>query len=122
MRKSHDRLTLLLALLVTANLSNLPGACGQTTTSQQRGVEDISPPAVTTVQLDPYYALVIGNNNYQYVYKLQTAVNDAKAVAQVLSQRYGFTTTVLTDATRSQILTAFIDYRRNLKETSNLLI
>lgn len=122
MRKGQYRLTISLALLVAANLSNLPAACGQTVTTQQRGVEDISPPTVTTVQLDPYYALVIGNNNYQYVNKLQTAVNDAKAVAQVLNHRYGFTTTVLTDATRSQILTAFIEYRRTLPESSNLLI
>ncbi len=31
-----------------------------------------------------YHALVIGNNEYRYLPKLETAVNDAEAVAELL--------------------------------------
>jgi ketosteroid isomerase-like protein len=76
----------------------------------------------TTFSTGPYYALVIGNNDYTTLGKLQTAVNDAAAVAQLLENRYGFQTKLLRNATRSQILTAVAEYRRTLTETSNLLI
>ena len=35
-----------------------------------------------------YYALVIGNNNYEYLPKLNTAVNDATKVAEILEDSY----------------------------------
>ena len=37
-----------------------------------------------------YYALVIGNNNYEENMNLDTAVLDAEAVANVLEKKYGF--------------------------------
>src|SRR5580704_13884957 len=120
MRKHQYGLTILIALMAAVSLSSMQAALGQTT--NQRGFEDVSPQTVTTVQLDPYYALVIGNNNYQYVNKLQTPVADASAIAEILKNRYGFNITLLTDATRGQILTAFVNYRRTLPENSNLLI
>ena len=37
-----------------------------------------------------YYALVIGNNAYQYLPELDTAMSDAKAVSRLLEKEYGF--------------------------------
>jgi tetratricopeptide (TPR) repeat protein len=88
----------------------------------QRGVQDMSSSPTSSLQPGPYYALVIGNNNYRYLNKLQTSVNDANAVAQLLREGYGFQTTVLLDADRDQILTALVEYRTTLPENSNLLI
>jgi hypothetical protein len=65
---------------------------------------------------------VIGNNDYKYVNKLQTAVNDADAVAQMLADTYGFKTNILHNATRDQVITAMSGYRRTLPQNSNLLI
>jgi hypothetical protein len=65
---------------------------------------------------------VIGNNDYIKLNKLQTAVNDATAIAQLLQSRYGFQTKLLKNATRNDILTAFSEYRKTLPENSNLLI
>jgi len=70
----------------------------------------------------PYYALVIGNDNYQYLPHLQTATNDAKAIARVLHDEYGFSTSVLLDATRADILDALSTYRARLPVNSNLVI
>jgi len=83
-----------------------------------------APPAASAPALatGPYYALVIGNNNYHYLHKLQTAVNDANAIAQLLRERYGFQTKILLDATRQQILDAIVEYRKDLPAGSNLLI
>jgi len=92
------------------------------TTATKRGVQDASSPATSGVQPGPYYALVIGNKNYLHLPKLQTPIDDAKAIAQLLHDVFGFQTKVLLDADRNQIMTALVEYRRTLPEDSNLLI
>jgi TonB family protein len=89
----------------------------------KRGVQ-ITPEPVQTISAGPYYALVIGNNNYQYpLNKLETAVNDATAVGNLLRERYGFRATrVLLNASRAQMLTALYGYRNTLPENSSFLI
>lgn len=69
-----------------------------------------------------YYALIIGNNKYQKVPSLNTPINDATAVEQVLKQKYGFKTKVLLNATRYQILSALNKLRGQLTENDNLLV
>ena len=74
------------------------------------------------LHLGRYHALVIGNNNYQHLNKLETAVNDAGAVANILRHDYGFDVTLLINTTRAEILGALATYRRTLKPNDNLLI
>lgn len=69
-----------------------------------------------------YYALVIGNNDYSSMPKLETAAKDARAVARVLRESYGFQTKLLVNATRSQIVAALSAYRRELGAGASLLI
>jgi predicted nucleic acid-binding Zn-ribbon protein len=69
-----------------------------------------------------YYALIIGNNAYRHLPVLDTPHNDAKALAKVLAERYGFKTQVLLDATRYDILKALNEYRKTLTEKDNFLI
>ena len=78
--------------------------------------------AVGGINFGSYYALVIGNNKYQYMTNLKSAVTDAKAVAGVLEQQYGFDTTLLINATRYDILSALNKLREQLTEEDNLLI
>ncbi len=68
-----------------------------------------------------YHAIVIGNDAYTSLPRLATAVNDARAVAQLLKQRYGFDVSLLIDATRADILRALNAKRRTLTESDNLL-
>lgn len=107
-----------IAVVVAGCLSGLL-LYGQT---PKRGVQDLTSAPTRSLKPGPYYALVIGNNNYRYLHKLETAVNDAKEVAEVLRERYGFETTVLLNADRNQIMMALVGYRRALPENSNLLI
>ena len=69
-----------------------------------------------------YKALVIGNNNYRDMPKLKTAVNDARAVAKLLTDDYGFDTKLLIDATRGDIFTELGRLRAKLMPDDNLLI
>jgi len=69
-----------------------------------------------------YYALVIGNNNYTGLERLKTAETDAREVAALLKDAYGFETKLLLNATRQQIMSALYSYRRELTPDANLLI
>ncbi len=78
--------------------------------------------ALGGIAFGDYHALVIGNNDYRRFTPLRTAVDDAKAVARVLREGYGFEVTLLTDATRDDILRALANYRRSLTFNDNLVI
>jgi uncharacterized caspase-like protein len=84
--------------------------------------ESSGPLLLPPQEFGPYYALVIGNNNYTRLPKLDMAVNDATAVADILNKRYGFKTTLLLNANRYQILSALSTLREQLGEKDNLLI
>ncbi|QBQ55181.1 caspase family protein [Nitrosococcus wardiae] len=69
-----------------------------------------------------YYALVIGNNKYQHLPHLDTAMRDAEVLGNILKNKYGFKTQVLLNATRYEMMKALNEYRKNLSEDDNLLI
>ncbi len=78
--------------------------------------------AYSSVDFGRFYALVIGNQDYKLLPDLKTSINDARAVEEVLRQRYGYSTTLLINANRHQVMTAFNDLRKILTEKDNLLI
>lgn len=121
MRKNQARETCLLAVLLAAFLSGL-SAYGQKPPAR-REVKDTTPAPTSTLSAGSYYLLVIGINNYQSLPKLQTAVNDATTLANVLQEQYGFAERkLLLNATREQILVALNSYKHSLPANSNLLI
>lgn len=69
-----------------------------------------------------YYGLIIGNNDYRHLSRLQTAVKDAAAIEKVLKDSYGFESKLLLNATRKDILSAINEFRNKLTEEDNLLI
>jgi len=84
----------------------------------------IASPSVPDTSLDfgSYHALVVGNNNYQNMPKLRTAINDARDMADLLQAKYGFNVRLLVNATRMETLKAIYSYRRTLTNRDNLLI
>jgi tetratricopeptide (TPR) repeat protein len=77
--------------------------------------------------LDPalvgrYHALVIGINAYRHLDRLSTAINDARALAELLRGAYGFEVRLLTDSTRADIVEVLDDYRGRLEARDNLVI
>lgn len=90
---------------------------------------DVKPSAVSesgfskgTLRFGKYYALIIGNSTYTAYPTLQTPLNDAKSLDIVLRERYGFTTKVLINANRYQMMTAFNEIHKKLTPEDNLLI
>ncbi len=69
-----------------------------------------------------YHALVIGNNDYEYLNGLNSARNDAEGVARLLQDDYGFNVNVLINATRRDILTSLANLRASMGNQDNLLI
>ncbi len=69
-----------------------------------------------------YYALIIGNQDYQVLEHLQTPRNDAERAAQLLKDKYGFTVQVVEDANDVAMLRALNDLNKVLQPNDNLLI
>jgi uncharacterized caspase-like protein len=86
------------------------------------GGSSVAKPSIPDLDYGRYHALVIGNNNYRYMGNLRTAHNDARAVANVLKQDYGFKIKLLSNATHDQMFRALENYRRTTTKADNLLI
>ena len=71
---------------------------------------------------EKYYALIIGNNDYEKLEDLDNAVNDATDLEQVLREKYGFETTLLTDKKFDKTLNAIINFTKNRNKQDNILI
>ncbi len=84
--------------------------------------EDASRAGGGRLNFGRYHALVIGNNDYKHLPRLETAVNDAKTIADLLRDRYGFQVTLLLNADRFQIYTSLDKFRKELTEKENFLI
>jgi uncharacterized protein len=97
----------------TSNLANAASTSTMTTAEVRKALGQ---------NFGRYYALVIGNQNYQAMDNLQTPLSDAKNMAKLLKDRYGFSVTVLEDANDVSMLTALNDLNDKLKPDDNLLI
>lgn len=76
----------------------------------------------SSAMAERYRALVIGNNDYQYLPRLVTAVSDAAATAELLKSKYGFDVTLLLNGTRTDLLGAMNRLQNELTEDDRLLI
>lgn len=117
---------LLFMLLVLATLFCLSPVAGH---AASRGITLEPRPDALQLPLGEgvYRALIIGNDNYNDPEKrwpsLKTAVNDARAVKQLLQQNYGFRDiTFLQDATRSEVLHALADLSHRVLPNDNVLL
>jgi len=79
-------------------------------------------PAGKRISFGTYNALVIGNNDYQKLPKLKTAVADAREIASILEKDYGFKVRLLINATRYDIMNALNEMRSKLTPDDNFLL
>ena len=80
------------------------------------------PPEAPAAAFGNYVALVIGNDDYRSLPDLSTAVADARSVAELLEQQYGFRVQLMLNVDRYQTLSALNELRGSLSENDNLLI
>jgi uncharacterized protein len=81
--------------------------------------------ALRTVQgqnIGRFYALVIGNQDYHNLDRLQTPHSDASRAAQILRDKYGFTVQELDDADDVTMLEALNDLDKVVRPEDNVLI
>lgn len=102
-------------VLSRANQAAAPGSTGK------RSVSKVFEKRMRS-DLGNFHALVIGNNDYASFADLATAVNDAQEIGRILKDRYGYKVTVLTNATRAQMITTLSELSSSLKKTDNLLV
>jgi uncharacterized caspase-like protein/uncharacterized coiled-coil protein SlyX len=69
-----------------------------------------------------YYAIVIGNQDYQTIEDLETPRYDATRAARILADKYGFIVQVLEDANDITMLKSINDLNAVLKPEDNVLI
>lgn len=94
----------------------------QSSTAVTRGGGAALPTHLGDFNFGRYYALVVGLEKYKYWGNLQTPYADAKTIADLLSKKYGFSTTVMLDASAQDILSKLNDLREQLGKDDNLLI
>ena len=78
--------------------------------------------ALRDIDFGRYHALVIGINDYQNYPSLETAVDDATAVGELLRDKYGFEITWLYNPDRDEVVKALDALRGTLTERDNLLV
>ena len=77
---------------------------------------------IPNIAFGDYHAVVIGINDYKWLPKLKTALLDARAVAKMLKDEYGYKVHLLENPTRNDIIDKFDELREKLFEDDNLLI
>jgi hypothetical protein len=110
-RKSSERL---------ASIPKTRTPQGTTQLAQLPAVADER--TVSGMNFGRYYAIVIGNQNYQSIESLATPKYDAARAARILADRYGFNVSILEDANDITMLKAINDLNAVLKPEDNLLI
>lgn len=69
-----------------------------------------------------YHAVVIGNDNYRRLPRLETAVNDARTLARLLEKNFGFEVALVLDGTHDEIFDAIYAATEKLDGRDNLLV
>ena len=77
---------------------------------------------VEDIDFGNYHALIIGINEYKFLPKLKTAVNDAKGVAKILQDEYDFKVKLLLNPSRDEILDSFDEFQETLGVKDNFMI
>ncbi|MEM6707757.1 MAG: caspase family protein [Pseudomonadota bacterium] len=77
---------------------------------------------IPKVKMGRYHALLIANERYGALPRLNTPIADAARLEKILRSKYGFEVHTLTNATRYDILSTLNKYRESLTRDDNLLI
>ncbi|MBF0237592.1 MAG: caspase family protein [SAR324 cluster bacterium] len=114
---------MLVAFISTSAMAETRGMKKITTKPEETKAE-FTKPARNPEDPD-YYALLIGNNEYQHWPKLSTAVKDVEGMYEVLKSVYGFQDSnifLYKNASRRDIQEGFSQLRKHARDQDNVLI
>ena len=97
-----------------------PGVVSDTLGS--RGARAVARTATPAYARGRSFALGIGNEAYEYFPSLETPIEDAQAVLEVLERSYGFETRFVENASRADILDAVDETMSGLSADDSLLL
>ena len=112
----------LTAMAATPKGSGADGAATRSVTVPRVSAATAESVAADGIRFGKYHALIIGVQNYISYDPLKTPISDAKAIADVLEQRYGFQTTTLLDADFSSIVGGIVQLSTKIGPDDNVLI
>lgn len=119
----------LLAAVAAADSSGVSRETAVTKTSeptdQQSRPSQVNVVPWRSQRFGEYQALLIGIDGYSHLPQkdqLTTAINDAKAVAKLLLEKYGFNVKTVGNATRSTIFAELLRLREQLSADDRLLL
>ncbi|HEY6599639.1 MAG TPA: caspase family protein, partial [Pseudomonadales bacterium] len=69
-----------------------------------------------------YYALLIGNQDYERMERLDTPLNDVALARRILEEKYGFKVAVVNDGDNAAVMQAINDLNDVVGEDDNLLL
>lgn len=105
----------------TAEIKRLHERIAQSTRAEAKELRPTQ--RLPDIDTGPYHALIIANSDYANYNRLDTTLNDATRVAQVLKDKYKFRTVkLLRNANHDDILFALDDFRRELTDQDNFLL
>ncbi len=85
-------------------------------------LEERGASVVDGIDFGRYYALIIGNQEYEHMDDLESPITDAGRIQQILEDKYGFSVTFLPNANQVQILRALNDLYEQITPEDNLLV
>ena len=95
---------------------------GNKLASIQQTQGEVSALTLKGMEFGKYYALIIGNQNYQRIDDLLTPYSDAQRAKDILEKQYGFNVTMLLDADNTTVMKAINELNKVVTEKDNLLI
>ncbi len=89
---------------------------------QSESASAVAEKSYQNLKLGRYFALLIGNQNYDAIESLETPLNDVKRAKQILEERYGFTVFTIEDSDNVALMEAINDLYDVVGENDNLLL
>lgn len=84
---------------------------------------DLGDPTIAQdINFGRYFALIIGNQDYEFLDDLSSPLKDAERLQRVLEDRYGFTTQLVSNGSEKDLLMAINRLFNELGKNDNLLI
>ncbi len=105
----------------TERLDQLRNVDTESSTITRGGTAD-APISMRDYNFGRYHALVVGLERYEHWDNLESPHEDAREIASLLSENYGFSTTVILDASAQDILSTLNDLREEIGKHDNVLI
>jgi hypothetical protein len=90
--------------------------------AQTKSKQEAKQISAKKLKFGKYYALIIGNQNYDQINDLRTPHSDSLRAKKILEEKYNFNVTMVLDADSATVMKKINEFSGELDENDNLLI